>query len=182
MADLTQTQMTAEEFLQLPESNQLIQLIHGEVIMSPAPTDLHQLLVGASYFFLRQIIPGGELRMAPLDVYIDGVNVAQPDVFWVSEDNDQCVLIDGKYWRGAPTLVVEVLSPSTEGLDWREKFDLYEEHGVREYWLVSQALSVHVFRLQQGKFVQQGTFDVLQKFVSGVLNNHEIDVKKLLDQ
>ncbi len=56
--------------------------------------------------------------MAPLDVYIGDEIVVQPDVFWVSESNDQCVLVDGKYWRGAPDLVVEVLSPSNAQLDW----------------------------------------------------------------
>jgi hypothetical protein len=51
MADMTRTTMTAAEFLELPESNQIVQLIHGEVIMSPAPTsDMHQLLVGAIFF------------------------------------------------------------------------------------------------------------------------------------
>ena len=150
--------------------------------MSPAPTDLHQALVLAIAMYLRQIVPNGTVRLAPLDVYIDGLVVVQPDVFWVSDDNDQCVLVDGKYWRGAPTLVVEVLSPSTAQLDVGEKFDIYEKMGVKEYWLVDQALFVQVYRLENGKFVRQGVFGLDDKFVSQVLGDVEVDVRKLLDQ
>jgi Uma2 family endonuclease len=180
MADMTRTTMTAAEFLELPESNQIVQLIHGEVIMSPAPTDLHQILVLAAAMYLKAV-PGGEVRLAPLDVYIDGANVVQPDIFWVSESNNQCVLVDGKYWQGPPSLVIEVLSPSTEGLDWREKFDLYEQVGAPEYWLVSDPLCLHVFRLQGGKYAQQGTYDKGEIFKSSILGDHEVDVSKLLD-
>ena len=182
MADLIQTQMTAGEFLQLPESNQLIQLIDGEVIMSPAPTDLHQHLVGAIYVFLKQLLSNGVLRMAPLDVYIDGANVVQPDVFWVSAQNDRCVLAEGKYWQGPADLVVEVLSPATAKLDIGDKFELYEKSGMREYWLVDQALFVQVYRLEDGKFARHGVFGLDQSFTSSLLGDQQIDVKKLLDQ
>ena len=182
MADITHEQMTVEEFLNLPESNQIIQLIHGEVMMSPAPSDLHQRLVGAIYIFLKQVLPGGALRMAPLDVHIDDAEVVQPDVFWVSEDNDQCVLIEGKYWRGAPDLIIEVLSPSTAQLDQGEKFDLYEKNGVKGYWLVDQALFMQVYRLEDGKFVRQGVFGLDQTFSIQVAGDLEIDVRKLLGQ
>lgn len=182
MADITHEQMTVEAFLKLPESNQIVQLIHSDVMTGPALSDLHQLLAGAIYIFLKQILPAGALRMAPLDVHIDDTEVVQPDIFWVSEDSDACVLIEGRYWRGAPTLVVEVLSPSTAQLDLGEKFDIYEKCGVREYWLVDQALFVQVYRLENGKFVRQGVFGLGQTFVSRVAGDIEIDVRKLLDQ
>jgi Uma2 family endonuclease len=182
MADLTRTDMTAEEFLALPETNQFIQLVQGRVIPKSSRNDKHQALLQSAAIYLKWTVPDGRLCIGPMDVCFDDGNVVQPDVFWVSDDNHQCVLVDGKYWQGPPTLVIEILSPSTESLDWREKFDLYEKFGVREYWLISQTLSVHVFRFQNGKSVQQGTYGVGETFISSVLNNHNVDVTKLLDQ
>ena len=150
--------------------------------MSPSPTRLHQVLVLAVAMYLKQVIPGGEVYVAPLDVHIGDGEVVQPDVFWISENNDRCVLVNDQYWRGSPDLIVEILSPSTEGLDWREKFDLYEKHGVKAYWLVSQTYSVHVFRLEDSKFARQGVFGLDDKFVSQILGEVEVDVRKLLDQ
>ena len=183
MADKTDVQMTVEEFLELPESNQIVQLIHGEVLMSPSATLLHQRLVLAIAKYFSKIIPDGEVFIAPLDVYIGEGIVVQPDVFWVSEKNTQCAVIDDRYWRGAPDLVVEVLSPSNAQLDWGDKFEIYQQYSVREYWLVDQqALFVHVFRLENGKFARQGVFGKGQRFVSAVLNGHEVDVTALLEQ
>lgn len=183
MADIDRTEMTAEEFLELPESNETVELIDGEMIMTPAPTDAHQSSVGSIYFYLRSSLSSGILRMAPLDVKLAEVHVVQPDVFWVSDENTRCHVVDGKYWVGAPDLVVEVLSASTSKRDYGVKFDLYEQHGVREYWLVDQqALFVQVFRLDAGKFVRQGVFGKGEAFVASVLGDLKIDVTKLLEQ
>ena len=69
-----------------------------------------------------------------MDVYLNDSNVVQPDVLWVATDSEACVLVDNKYWKGAPDVIVEVLSFSTANRDYRVKYDLYEKHGVRAYW------------------------------------------------
>src|SRR5688572_12099576 len=129
------TIVTAREFLELPETNVLTELIKGEIIVAPSPEDRHQKASGKSHIYLVQLVSGGELRYAPADVYLDAITVVQPDLFWVSP-NSICHLVNGKYWRGAPDLVIEILSPSTTRRDRGIKFDLYEKHGVREYWLM----------------------------------------------
>ncbi len=63
--------MTVPEFFALPESTLPIELIHGEVIVSPTPIPQHQRLIGRLYMLLNRLIPNGEVFIAPLDVYIE---------------------------------------------------------------------------------------------------------------
>src|SRR5687768_16231992 len=125
------TRMTADEFFQLPETMQPTELIDGELIASPTPTPKHQLAVGAFFTLIHGLIPDGVVLFAPLSVYLDEENIPEPDVMWVAE-NSRCVITE-KRLEGPPDLIVEVFSPGTAKRDKRDKFKLYEKHGVREY-------------------------------------------------
>src|SRR5215212_9009481 len=127
--------MTASEFLALPVSNMPHELINGEAIMSPSPSVAHQRLLARLFDILRKLVPNGEVFLAPLDVYLDDTNIVQPDLLWVAADNTN-ILIEDNLLRGAPDLTVEIFSPGSARNDRREKFRLYEKHGVREYWMV----------------------------------------------
>jgi Uma2 family endonuclease len=112
-----------------------------------------------------------------MDVIFDDENTVQPDVFWISGANSLCKLGDDGYWYGAPDLVVEVLSPSTELRDRRDKFKLYQKFGVREYWLAHPvALYIEVFRLENGGFVPHGIFGQGESFISDVLGELVVSV------
>lgn len=161
----TGTSLTAEMFRALPESNQIIEHIDGVVIVSPSPTILHQRLVLRTYDLLRQVAPSGEVFTAPLDIYL-GEDTVQPDVFWVAEGSS-CHPTDNDRFAGPPELVIEVLS-SNEGRDRVIKFDLYEQHGVQEYWLLG-ADYVEVYGLQHGQFRRMGAFLAGQTFNSPAL-------------
>ncbi len=181
MVDSAHIRMTAEEFMSQPETLERVELIDGEVVMSPSPIDPHQDAVLAAAALLKQAAPHGKTKIAPLDVYIDGINVVQPDVFWISDSNTTCILVDNKYWHGAPDLVIEVLSPSTAERDYGVKFELYQQHGVREYWVMDvTALFVQIFRLENGKFARQGVFGLGKTFTSPILGDFAIDVTRLL--
>jgi Uma2 family endonuclease len=180
MADLILSQMTATEFAQLPESNKIIELISGELIASPAPIDKHQATLGNLTVGLHTFQPTGEWRLAPSDVYLDDLNVVQPDLFWVSDENPNCHLIDN-YWHGAPDLVIEILSPGTTRRDRDAKYSLYERTGVREYWIVdAQELYIELYTLQDGKFTRQGLYGLGDSFVTSVLNGITLSVDTLL--
>jgi Uma2 family endonuclease len=133
-----QTRMTAKEFLELPESNQFIELIHGEVIVigSPTPTPVHQRVVFRVGFLLEPLSQkhGSTVYVAPLSVYLDDENILEPDVMHIAP-NSKCT-IGEKYLIGTPDLVVEVFSSSTALRDKTNKFRLYEKHGVRKYWML----------------------------------------------
>jgi len=181
MADFTLTRMAAAEFLELPESNKIIELINGEVIMAPSPVDRHQEASGNLHFSLRQKQPSGKWRTAPTDVYIDEVNVIQPDLFWISDDNPNCHLVDGRYWHGAPDLIIEILSPGTTRQDRDSKYRLYEKSGVREYWIVdAEELYIEVYHLHDGKFERQAVVGLGEQFESAVLNGITLSVDALL--
>ena len=170
MADLTQTRMTVAEFKQLPESSEHIELVDGEIVMSPTPKYKHQRLIFPLAQLLDQLTNTGSVVVSPMDVYLDNENVVQPDVFWVSGPDSRCQLGEDDYWHGAPDLVVEVLSPGTALRDKTVKFDLYEKCGVREYWLIDpEAQYVEVWRLENGQFRRVGVFGKNDEFESPVL-------------
>jgi Uma2 family endonuclease len=172
---------TIEEFKNLPETSEQIELIDGEVIVSPSPTEAHQSAsMSIIAYFIRSNF-GGTLRHAPFEVYIGGSNAPQPDLFWISPDNSDCHLIEN-YYHGAPDLIIEILSPSTAHRDRGRKYDIYEQYGVREYWLVDpEALFVEVYVRAGEKFARHGVFGRGEKFISPTLNA-EIDVMLLLGQ
>jgi Uma2 family endonuclease len=172
MTDLVRG-MTAEQFFEMPETNQIEELIEGEYIVSPPPIGLHQLAVGNAYFFLRSTVPG-QAVVSPAALRLEEDHVLEPDVFWIRPDGD-CKLVDGRYWQGAPDLVIEVLSPSTARRDRGVKFDVYERHGVREYWLIDlEAQFVEVYRHEDGAFRRRGLFGADEAFASAALG---IEVK-----
>ncbi len=180
MAQTVQARMTAAEYAQLGETTQPMELIDGEIVMAPAPVDEHQVLAIAFLDLLKEIAPGGERRIAPCDVHLDRHNVVQPDVFWVSGAGSACRLGADGYWHGAPDLVIEVLSPATALRDRREKFNLYEKHGVREYWLADPAAkSVEVYRLAKGKFQRVGVYGPDDAFESAILGA-AVELKQVL--
>jgi Uma2 family endonuclease len=162
--------MTAEEFLALPETNERIELIDGEVIVSPAPELNHQDTVGAASLFLSALPVEGKVYLAPTDVHLDTGIVVQPDLVWIAAES-LCQPVEGKYLRGAPDLIIEVLSPGTAVRDRGRKFDLYEAYGVREYWLVDPAgRYVEVYRRNETKFERVGLFSAGKSLTSVVLN------------
>ena len=74
------------------------------------------------------------MRFAPLDLVLSDTNVVQLDYLIVSNQRQHIIAPDSI--RGAPGLVVEILSPSTASRDWRIKLDPYAEYRAQEYWVV----------------------------------------------
>ena len=102
--------------------------------MTPSPTSKHQGIVTnfARVLSNNLINTSCKIFVAPLDVYFEEKNFTQPDVFVVCDKSK----ITEKNIQGAPDLIIEVLSPSTQLKDRREKRYLYERFGVKEYILV----------------------------------------------
>jgi Uma2 family endonuclease len=174
--------MTAADYFELPETNRIVELIDGEIIMTPTPVSSHQRIVNRTARLIELLMPNGEMLFAPLGVYLDDVNVLEPDILWVSEANRGIV---GDYIHSAPDLVVEVLSPSTSKRDRKDKFELYERFGVREYWIIDPATElVEVWVNQENKFSRQGIYspDDEHTFASPVLGSNNVNVKLLFDR
>jgi Uma2 family endonuclease len=164
-----QLKMTAEEYSQLPQTTPPSELIDGELIQMPTPFYIHQQIIMNLIVLLQLLRERGHLVVSPADVYFDDYNVLQPDLFWVDQENPYCQLIAG-YWRGAPDLVIEVLSKSTSKRDRGVKFKLYEHFGVKEYWIVDPTeQSVQVWQSIEGVFRLFDVLDATQAFTSPLL-------------
>ena len=124
---------TYEDYLTTP-SDERYELLDGDLIMVPAPNLKHQKVQRRLGQRLSQFIEEhdlGEFFYAPCDVFLSDSNVVQPDLLFVSREREH-LLSDGEKVRGAPDLVIEILSPSTADKDRGSKRELYGRHGVAE--------------------------------------------------
>ena len=168
MTDLVR-RMTAEEYFALPETNQIEELIDGEYIVSPPPRPSHQKSLLKTAVFLTQAAAHGETVISPASIRFEADHVLQPDIFWIRPNGD-CKVVRDRYWEGAPDLAIELLSPSTAKQDRGMKFEVYERHGVREYWLIDlDSHFIEVYDLVEGEFKRQGLYGVAETFTSSVL-------------
>ncbi|HEX3043712.1 MAG TPA: type II toxin-antitoxin system prevent-host-death family antitoxin [Bacillota bacterium] len=140
----TTRRISYEEYMTLVNSSdQRYELIDGEIYLMASPSFNHQIVVTEIAGQFYNYFKGKRCRSltAPLDVKLFGFatkfeedpNVVQPDVIVVCDEEK--VNAANKY-EGIPTLIVEVLSPSTKGKDMVTKLNLYMKSGVREYWII----------------------------------------------
>jgi len=120
-----------------------VELIKGRVFkMSPAPNMSHQRVSGnlsrelLNYFYKKNC----QVCIAPFDVRLPVKDkkgrqstVVQPDICVICDESK----LDEQGCNGAPDWVIEILSPGNSRMEMREKFRVYEEAGVREYWIVN---------------------------------------------
>jgi Uma2 family endonuclease len=146
---------TYDEFAaESPESNLPTELWDGEIIMSAAPRPVHQRIVLRvvqcmdEYVRLRKV---GEIFVSPIDVVMSGSKAVQPDVVFVSTANES--IVQESCIRGAPDLLVEVISEGTWRRDRVDKKALYEQFGVAEYWIIDpDSRLIEVFILAKGTY------------------------------
>ncbi len=144
----SQVKHTYSDYLLLDDDARR-ELIEGEFYVVPAPNTRHQrtsMKLGKSLDDYVENNALGEVFAAPTDVVLSEEDVVQPDILFVSAERSEIITPDNI--RGAPDLVVEILSPSTANRDRQEKSDLYARYGVGEYWIVDpEEESVRVFEL-----------------------------------
>lgn len=171
---------TYDDYQQLPEGAPY-ELIHGHLVMSPAPTPNHQIIQANLFFELSRVVreeDRGRVVGPPLDVRLGDATVLQPDLVYVAAAHTDRI---GEHAiEGPPDLVAEILSPAPAHRDLTEKKRLYETHGVREYWVIDpDQRTVEVFAnteeglRQHARVVEEGTV------ASGVLDAFEIDLSDL---
>ena len=132
-----QPKFTYQDYLLFPDDGKRYELIAGDKYVTPAPRTRHQKissnLQGILFDFVKKHNIGIVLS-APTDVVFSEMDVVQPDLLLVSRGRES--IITENNIQGAPDLVVEILSESTRRTDEHIKRKLYEQHGVREYWII----------------------------------------------
>ena len=109
----------------------------------------------------------------------DIVNVVQPDIVVVCDKEK----LDDRGCKGAPNLVVEVLSPATGKKDMHEKFVLYEKAGVKEYWVVyTKDKTIVVFALEGEKYDDGTVYTVEKSITTNVLENFRLNLEDAFKQ
>ena len=117
----------------------------------------------------------GKIYFAPTDIILNEINVVQPDIFFISEENFK--IISEKNIKGTPDLIIEIISPSTAYYDLIEKKELYEKFGVKEYWRVDpQKQWVELYFNIEQKFELQQRLTEKRILKSHVLNGFEIEL------
>jgi len=176
---------TYEDYKSLPPSEtKRYELLDGELVMVPAPTTYHQRISFKLALILGLFVEEkglGYVFFAPIDVVLweEGeCNIVQPDLIFISKEREE--IIKEEEIRGAPDLVIEILSPATEKCDRFYKKSLYARHEVKEYWIVDlEKKTVEVYTLKEHGFELYGEYksgDILKSFI---LEGLEIDLKEI---
>jgi Uma2 family endonuclease len=169
------------------------ELIHGAIkMMSPAPRPIHSELDVNLSWCLKSIVKKNKgkckVYSAPFDVRFPKQDEIADDKIDTVVQPDLCVVcdlskLDGGGCCGAPDLIVEILSPSSLKRDMHEKFALYEEHGVREYWIVqpeSQALNVYLLQ-ENGKYDEGTLYEFEGKVPVHIFDDYLIDLNDIFE-
>jgi len=167
------------------------ELINGFIkMMSPAPRSIHAEVSSNITWYLESVVRKnkGKCKVftAPFDVRFPKQGETDDDKIDTVVQPDICVIcdlskIDKHGCCGAPDMIVEILSPSTTRRDVTEKFALYEESGVKEYWIVyPKDEAVTVFLLQEdGKYDAGTTYELEGKVPVFIFDNYMIDLNDI---
>ena len=162
------------------------ELLDGELVKKKAPNPRHQLILAELYdqvkAYVRQQSQPGKVLFAPIDVFLDDNSAPQPDLVYLAPDKVNLVTSDGV--MGAPTLVVEVISPSSIYRDRVTKKALYERFGVQEYWLVDPADNfIEIYALTNGEYKLLSAASVEEgQLSSAALPGLTLDLNALFSQ
>jgi len=186
----SENRFTYGDYLNWPDEERW-ELIDGIAYnMSPAPLRRHQKI---SMELGRQIANflvdnPCDVYIAPFDVRLNEANeddenimtVVQPDIVVIC-DHDK---LDDAGCRGAPDLIIEILSPSTTSKDMKIKLALYEKHGVKEYWIVHPVDNIIlVFKLGKNKmYGKPEVYTAEDKIKTAILDGLEIDLDKVFQE
>ena len=177
-----QGEWTEEDYFSLPESNRMIELSEGRLIISPSPTLEHQTISGNLFSLIRDHVKSNNLGVvvaAPMDVRLRKGIIRKPDILFMSNEHrdrltNECL--------GIPDLVVEILSKSNIGEDRKRKFKQYQNAGVSEYWIVDPfQQDIEIFTLENGAYVLFGKWGTGEIAHSKLLSGFQVAVNSVFE-
>lgn len=176
---LIRTGVTAGEYFAMQDDRRM-ELIEGELYMVPSPETDHTFVPTKLTRFIDEWIDthGGMLMSGTTDVLIDNGNVLVPDLVFLAKDHPQCgrkvAFIDPP-----PTMVLEVISPSSRIDDRKHKYRRYQKVGVANYWIADPvARTLDAFTLVDGVYQPVPQADAA-KFSAPPFDGLVIDISKI---
>jgi Uma2 family endonuclease len=172
---------TVDDYILLEEGAPF-QLINFDLIISPSPLSIHQQIL----FELSEMIvlyhiangPKGQWMYTAIDVKFDEGNIYQPDILYIKEER-KAELIKDRI-EGAPDLVIEILSPSNAYYDLRQKKDVYEKYGVKEYIIIDPiAQNADLYVLKDGLYYLHQKAAKNESLNSELLPGFSVELGKL---
>ncbi|MDQ0156316.1 Uma2 family endonuclease [Robertmurraya andreesenii] len=176
---------TFEEFLKLQqESEERYEYIDGEIYLLASPRTAHQIAVTELFGIFYNFFQGKEWRpmVAPYDIELrrseENINVVQPDLMIICDLKEN--LNEDDYYKGVPSLVVEVLSNSTKRKDMIKKLDLYLSCGVKEYWIVNpDNKEVTVYLFEDHNISKHATYKADEAAQSFIYEGLSAEIKRI---
>ncbi|WP_162415290.1 Uma2 family endonuclease [Cyclobacterium roseum] len=169
--------------------DEMVELIKGKVFKAAAaPGRKHQevsLKIASQLYYLLKN-KTCKVFEAPFDVRLPAHSEKNEDIFTVVQP-DICVVcdrtkLDEAGCIGAPDLIVEILSPGNNRKEIHNKFNVYEESGVKEYWVIHPSeQTLLVYSLREGKYVPSRLFTVGDIVSSSCIAGFHLDVRELFE-
>ena len=172
------------------EENERAEIINGEVFLMAPPATAHQLISGELFAQLHSYLEDKKCLViqAPFAVRLfekdgddpeDVDTMVEPDISVVCDKSK----LDKHGYKGAPDLIIEILSPSTRRHDRLTKYNLYQRAGVREYWIVNpEDQTVQVYTLENGIFVPSEVYGAEEIAKVNVLDGCFIELSKVFSE
>ena len=166
------------------DESERVELIDGQVYLMAPPTRAHQEILTALFLQLGEFLADKPCKVYPApfgvrlfeeknDIPENSDTMVEPDISVIC-DHDK---LDDLGCKGAPDLVIEILSPSTQRHDRVTKFNLYERAGVREYWIVDpERQTVQVHTLEENRYYAGESYGSAAQISVGVLPGCVIDL------
>ena len=171
---------TYEDYRHTPDDTRY-ELIDGDLILAASPRRAHQRTEMKMSIRLGNYVEErdlGEVYSSPFDVVLSDTDVVQPDLMFISKERLHIITEDNI--RGAPDLVVEILSPSTAGRDRTVKRTLYAKHGAKEYWQVdTDAKTIMVLLLREDGYELAGIYGEGQTLRSPTIEGFSLNLDEI---
>jgi Uma2 family endonuclease len=148
--------LTYDDLREMPDDGKRREVLGGELFVNPAPRRDHQAISANLDWILQRFLRSSEMGMLfthSVDLYLGRHDVVQPDLVVIRTPRLGIYRPEGIIDE-PPDVVVEILSPSTRGIDLIRKTALYARSGVPEYWIADPERRILVIhKLQGGDFV-----------------------------
>jgi Uma2 family endonuclease len=171
------------------EMGEMVELIKGKVFKhAAAPRVNHQRVAGIVFTEFFNFLKGKkcEVFIAPFDVRLPVKSKKNEDINTVVQP-DICVICDPEKLDelgcvGAPDLIVEILSPGNNKKELQNKYEVYEESGVKEYWVIHpNECTLIIFSLINGKFVGSKLFTHGDKVTSQAVEGFVLNLDEVFE-